>query len=54
MIDLIGKTVEVTANGIVYVGRFVEMSETEVNLETESGWVVIPIDHVADIREKAG
>lgn len=52
MIELIGKYVEVVAHETVYTGRLVEVSETEVNLETEAGWVVVPLDHVAVIREK--
>ncbi|GAB4406432.1 MAG: hypothetical protein OHK0032_01440 [Thermodesulfovibrionales bacterium] len=52
MIDLIGRYVEVTANDITYTGRLVEIDETEVHLETELGWVVIPVEQVASIREK--
>ncbi|HXX57517.1 MAG TPA: hypothetical protein VEI96_05910 [Thermodesulfovibrionales bacterium] len=51
--DLIGKRVEVMANYITYTGRLVEVSETEVHLETESGWIVIPVEQVGDIREEA-
>jgi hypothetical protein len=51
MIELLGKQVEVIANGISYTGRFVEISEEEVHLESESGWVVIPVERVAVIRE---
>jgi hypothetical protein len=49
---LIGKIVEVSANDITYTGRLVEITETEVYLEGESGWVVIPIEQVAAIKEK--
>lgn len=52
MIDLVGKPVEVMANGISYTGILVEISETEVYLEAQSGWIVIPIDQVAFIRKK--
>lgn len=51
MIDLIGKKVEVEANGITYTGRLVEISETEVQLETELGWVTLLTEHVVNIRE---
>lgn len=49
---LIGKPVEVSANQIIYSGRLVEVNETEVHLETESGWIVIPLEQITDIRGK--
>jgi hypothetical protein len=52
MIDLRGKQVEVIANDITYTGTLVEISETEVYLESESGWIVIPVEQVASISEK--
>jgi len=52
MIDLRGKLVEVIANDITYRGTLVEISETEVYLESESGWIVIPVEQVASISEK--
>ena len=52
MIDLRGKLVEVTANDITYTGTLVEISETDVYLESESGWIVIPVEQVASISEK--
>lgn len=48
---LIGKVVEVTANGITYTGRLVEIGETEIHLETDSGWIVIPVEQTACIKE---
>jgi len=51
MIDLTGKVVEVFANGITYCGRLVEISDKELCLESESGWIVIPIDSVQSVRE---
>ncbi len=52
MIDLRGKLVEVMANDILYIGKLVEIDETDVYLESRSGWIVIPVDQVASIREK--
>lgn len=49
---LIGKVVEVTANDITYSGRLVEVGETEIHLESDSGWIVIPIEQVASVQEK--
>jgi hypothetical protein len=52
MTDLIGKVVEVGSVDIVYTGRLVEVNENEVHLESESGWIVVPVDRIAYIREK--
>ncbi len=52
MIELIGKYVEVMANNITYTGKLVEIGETDVYLEAESGWVVIPVEQIALIRKK--
>ncbi len=54
MIELIGKKVEVEANGITYTGKLVEISESEVHLETELGWVTLLTEHVVNIREAEG
>ena len=50
MIELIGKCVEVMALDVMYRGKLVEVDETEVHLETEFGWVIIPVSHIAFIR----
>lgn len=52
MIDLIGKLVEVGTGETLYVGTLVEINEDEVYIETESGWIVVPIERVAFVREK--
>jgi hypothetical protein len=53
MTDLIGKVVVVhAADGITYAGKLVEISEEEVHLESDTGWVVIPVDRIASITEK--
>jgi hypothetical protein len=52
MIELLGKEVEVLANHITYTGKLVEISETDVYLQAESGWVVIPVERVSEIRKK--
>ncbi len=49
--DLIGKIVEVVTSETIYTGRLVEISDEEVHLESESGWVTVPIGRVALIRE---
>ena len=50
MHELKGKEVEVTALGISYQGVLVEIGETEVHLQSETGWIVIPMDQVSDIK----
>jgi len=52
MIDLVGKIVEVETQETIYTGRLIEIGEDEVHLESESGWVVIPVDRIASIKEK--
>jgi hypothetical protein len=50
--ELIGKVVEVHTADMMYTGRLVEINEEEVYLESESGWVVVPVGTVAIIKEK--
>ena len=52
MIDLIGKIVEVGTVETLYIGKLIEINETEVHLETDSGWLVIAIERVAFVRAK--
>ena len=51
MQELIGKEVEVTTVETIYRGVLIEISETEVNIRSETGWLVIPLDRVVDIKE---
>jgi hypothetical protein len=50
--DLIGKIVIVETPETTYSGKLVEMSEEEVHLESEVGWIVIPVERIASMREK--
>ena len=52
--ELIGRTVEVGTAETVYIGRLVEVNETEVYLQTDSGWMVVPVERVAYVRESEG
>jgi len=52
VIDLIGKIVEVVTVETLYAGKLIEINENEVHLETESGWLVIPNERIAFVREK--
>ena len=50
--NLIGKEVEVIANGIQYYGVLIELSEEEVYLKTPLQWVVLPAKDVSLIKLK--
>ncbi|MEW6419459.1 MAG: hypothetical protein AB1480_15325 [Nitrospirota bacterium] len=54
MIDLVGKIVDVETPDIIYTGKLIEVGEEEVHLESESGWIVIPVEKIMLIREKEG
>lgn len=49
IMDMIGKEVEVMSSGMAYRGRLIEISETEVFLQGELGWVQLSIETVTDI-----
>lgn len=53
MIDLIGTVVEVGTGEATYEGRLVEVGEYELHLESESGWIVIPVERIAYVRQKS-
>jgi len=50
--DLIGKHVIVETAETLYEGNLVEIGEDEVHLESDVGWIVIPMERVTSIREK--
>ncbi len=50
MQELIGKEVEVKTVETIYRGVLVEISEAEVNIQSETGWLVIPLDRVVEIK----
>lgn len=52
MLDLIGKIVDVETPDMVYTGKLIEIGEEEVHLESESGWIVVPVARIINIREK--
>lgn len=51
MEHLIGKLVIVETVETLYTGKLIEVGEEEVHLESETGWVVIPVQRIASIRE---
>jgi hypothetical protein len=52
MIDLIGKIVEIETVDMTYAGKLIEVGEDEVHIEAATGWVIVPLDKIAFIREK--
>ena len=52
MIDLIGKIVEIETVDMTYVGKLIEVGEDEVHIESTTGWIVVPVEKIAYIREK--
>ncbi|HAR45125.1 MAG: hypothetical protein A2X56_13945 [Nitrospirae bacterium GWC2_57_13] len=52
ILDMIGKEVDVMANGMKYSGVLVEVSDTEVHLKTSMQWVSLPASSVSTIALK--
>ena len=50
LIRLTGKNVIVEADGIIYKGELIEVSEKEVYLKSETGWITIPMEKISGIR----
>jgi len=48
--ELFGKDVIAVADGMEYRGRLIEVSESEVFLQSDLGWVQLQISQVTDIR----
>ena len=49
---LIGQEVEVMSDGMLYRGRLIEVSETDVFLQGELGWVQLSVEKVTEIRPR--
>jgi hypothetical protein len=50
LIKLIGKEVIVEADGIIYRGELIEVTEEETYLKSETGWITIPMEKISSIR----
>lgn len=50
--EMIGKEVDVIANGMKYSGVLVEVSDAEVHLKTSMQWVSLPASSVSTIALK--
>jgi len=54
LFELTGRMVEVGTTEAVYTGKLIEVNEEEVHLESENGWIVVPVERVTYIREAGG
>jgi hypothetical protein len=52
--SMIGKEVEVVANGMLYTGVLIEVSDVEVHLKGAFQWISLPVSAVSDMKLKAG
>ena len=52
MHNLVGKTVVVETFETTYTGTLVELGEKEVYLQSDTGWIVIPVERITNIEEK--
>jgi hypothetical protein len=50
--NMLGKEVEVIANGMRYTGVLIEVSDIEVNLKGPAQWITLPISSVSEVRLK--
>jgi hypothetical protein len=48
--EMIGKKVDVFANGIIYSGELIEVSDAEVYLKGSMQWLSLPASSVSEIR----
>lgn len=50
--DLVGKEVEVLANGTRYCGTLIEVSDEEVHIKTPLQWLALPASSVNEVKLK--
>jgi hypothetical protein len=46
-----GQQVEVIYNGVLYRGRLVGATDEEINLQTGTDWVMLPLDGITTVRQ---
>jgi hypothetical protein len=51
MQHLTGREVVVHTSETIYRGKLIELGEKELYLQSEDGWIVIPVEKIADIKE---
>ncbi len=54
IMEMIGKEVEVIANGMLYRGTLIEVSDTEVHLRSQLQYVSLPASSVTEVRLVVG
>jgi hypothetical protein len=54
IMEMIGKEVEVIANGTSYRGTLVEVSDTEVHIKSRVQYVSLPASSVTEVRLDEG
>ena len=47
---MVGKNVEVIANGMTYRGVLIEVSDADLNLKTPTQWISLPMAGVSSVR----
>lgn len=50
ILNMIGKEVEVIANGTRYRGVLIEVSDVEVQIRTSMQWISLPASSVGEVR----
>lgn len=50
MQELTGREVEVITFETVYRGILIEIGVSEVHIQSETGWIVVPVEKIVDIR----
>jgi hypothetical protein len=48
--EMLGKEVEVIANGLSYRGTLIEVSDTEVHIKSQLQYVSLPASSVTEVR----
>jgi hypothetical protein len=46
-----GQQVEIIYNGVVYRGVLLGATEDEINLQTMTDWVMLPMDGITTVRK---
>ncbi len=50
--SMLGKEVDVIANGMHYTGVLIEVSDVEVHLKTSMQYIALPASSVSDVKLK--
>ena len=50
LIEMVGKNVEVTCDGMLYKGTLIEVSGEDVFLQGTLGWIQLSVEKVTEIR----